>query len=91
MPQQSIFYKKLQSKLLVVELQSKKRGQLALSTELVTAEQRIRSTFSYLDASVVFRHVSAVTEVFQRSSLCTHEKKRSALDIDSGADLLQSI
>ena len=75
--------------LTVVELQSKKRAELALSTELVAAEQRIRSTFSFLDASVVFWHVSPVTEVFRRLTLVyTHEKKRTALRIDSGADLL---
>ena len=57
------FYKKWQSKLLVVELESKKRDELGLSTELVAAEQRMRSTFSFLDASVVFRQVFTVTEV----------------------------
>ena len=79
------FCKKWQTKLLIGEIHSKKRAGEKLLLVASSAEVRIRSTFSWLDASIMFRHVAASTELFKHSTLLVHGKKLSALGIDSSS------
>ena len=69
----------------LIEIHSKKRAEEKLLLVASSAQVRIRSMFSWLDASIVFRHVAASTELFKQSTLLVHGKKLSALGIDSGS------
>ena len=66
------FCKEWQTKLLIGEIHYKKRAEEKLLLVVSSAEVRIRSTFSWLDASIVFRHVAASTELFKQSTLLVH-------------------
>ena len=81
--QTSKFYKAWQSKLLVHEINFKKRAISSSERELHRCAASIKSTFSLLDTAVVRRFVQRQVDHLHRTTVATHCKKLESLGVNS--------
>ena len=77
----SAFYKAWQNKLLVNELNSKKRAVIALSDKLKSHTEIIDQSFPALTRALIHRYVSQRTEESRTATSLTHTKKLENLGV----------
>jgi len=79
----SSLYRSWQSKLLVNEIQTKRKALSDCSLRVKDAEAQIRSAVSSFDSALISRYVSKRGDEFRKSTLVTHERKLRNLGIEN--------
>ena len=81
--QSTHFYKRWQAKLLNYEIQEKKRTINKLTQEVKELKKVISGAFTWLDHSIIVRHVNSELINFENKTVQTHKKKLGNLGINN--------
>ena len=79
--QSTHFYKKWQNKLLIREIQEKRKCINNLIAEIKELDSIVLGTFSVIDRACIRRYVSTVLSRFKKETLVTHKRKLNNLGI----------